>query len=208
MNELDALVERVVGPVRASEARKEAMREELLGHLASAYDEELSQRSDPRAAIAAVQERFGDVGSLRRQLQAVVPWIERIEAVLRKEIFMRRWIWVIGWLVVIAAMMCVMPERDFRQDLIIVGIIGALGMTRLSQEPNSFTRWLGPRWGWRVIGVLFGVAVILPALAMYKHEQRSGVEVVVPVVLGLIMAGIGIGSFGFSVRQRLAGTAR
>jgi hypothetical protein len=32
--------------------------------------------------------------------------------------------------------------------------------------------------------------------------------VVVPVVLGLIMVGIGIASFGSSIRQRLAGRAR
>ena len=116
---------------------------------------------------------------------------------------MRKWFWVIAWLVMIVVMMWLMPEQDFRQDLVIVGIIGAAGVIRLSQQPNSVTKWFGPRWGWRAIGILFGIGVILPALAQLRDGHRSGLEVGVPVALGSAMVLIAIVTFGEALRQRM-----
>jgi hypothetical protein len=204
VNELDAFVHQVVEQIRSSVARKAAMREELLGHLSEAYEEELSRCGDPKKAMEQVRKRFGDAGTLHHELQAVVPWAEQFSAVVRKEILMRKWFWVVAWMVMIVVMMFLMPERDFRQDLVFVGIVGALGVLRLSQKPNSITKWLGPRWGWRAIGVLFGVGVILPALAQLKHGARSGMEVGIPVALGTVMVLIGIVTFGDALRRQMS----
>jgi hypothetical protein len=207
VNELDAFVEQVLEQIRSSVARRAAMREELLGHLSEAYKEELSRGGDATKAMEEVRKRFGDAGILKVELQAVVPWAEQISALMRKEILMRKWFWVVAWLVMIIVMMCLMPNRDFREDMVIVGIIGAAGVMRLSQESNSITKWLGPKWGWRAVGVLFGVGVILPALAQLRQGARSGLEVGVPVALGTVMVLIGIVTFGDAVRRRLRAAA-
>ena len=120
---------------------------------------------------------------------------------------MAKWSWVIGWLAVIVLMMIAAPENDFRFDVAIVGIVGTAGMIRLTQESNSVTRWLGPRWGWRIVGILFGTGVILPALAMYRDHKRAGMEVVVPVMLGALMVGIAVVSIVYSIVKRPARVA-
>ncbi len=50
-----------------------------------------------------------------------------------------------------------------------------------------------------IFGVLFGPAVFLPALAKYKHQQVWSSEVVVPMVIGIIIAlvGVSIAIYGF-----------
>ena len=66
------------------------MREELLAHLTHLYEQELAAHADdPVAALAAARERFGDPASLRTELQATVP---RIERVLFVEIASTRWL--------------------------------------------------------------------------------------------------------------------
>ena len=202
MKDFIELVEQVLDPIRASHRRKNAMREELLAHLSAVYEEELDRSGDPQKAADATRRRFGDIAEVRGQLQAVVPMIERLMSILLPEVFMAKWSWVIGWVAAIVLMMIAAPETDFRIDLAIVGIIGAAGMTRLTQESNSITRWLGPRWGWRIVGILFGMGVILPALAMYRDRKHSGAEVVVPVLLGVLMVGIAVVSFVYSLVKR------
>jgi hypothetical protein len=54
------------------------MREELLAHLTSIYEEELASRSDPAVARAEALRRFGDPAALTRALQDSVPALERI----------------------------------------------------------------------------------------------------------------------------------
>jgi hypothetical protein len=77
--ELRKQVERIVRPIRASAWRKVRMREELLAHLTSIYEDELShQKGDQALAIAAAVERFGEPGGLRAELQATVPHVERV----------------------------------------------------------------------------------------------------------------------------------
>jgi hypothetical protein len=202
MKEFIDLVEQVVEPIRAGSRRKDAMREELLAHLSAVYEEEMNRSGNPQQAAEAARRRFGDVGEMREQLQGVVPVIERWISTLFPEVFMAKWSWVIGWVVVIVLMIVAAPNNDFRFDLVIVGIVGAAGITRLTQESNSITRWFGPRWGWRIVGILFGAGVILPALAMYRDQKRSGAEVVVPLMLGVLMVGIAVVSFVYSIAKR------
>jgi hypothetical protein len=71
-------VERAVRPVRAEPARKLKMRRELLAHLTSIYEEEVTRRSNPTAARAEALRRFGDPAALTRELQDSVPALERI----------------------------------------------------------------------------------------------------------------------------------
>ncbi len=60
--------------------RKRRMRDELLAHLSAIYDEELARHNDPLAAVAAAGERFGSPAELTAELQATVPYLERLEA--------------------------------------------------------------------------------------------------------------------------------
>ncbi len=71
-------IERVVGPVWASESRKDRMREELAAHLAASYEEERAQLGDERAAAERALQRLGEAGALTRSLQESVPWLERV----------------------------------------------------------------------------------------------------------------------------------
>jgi ATP-dependent Clp protease ATP-binding subunit ClpC len=72
------IVERTVRPVRASTARKRKMREELLAHLTAIYDQEQARCQDPNAAHIAAAQRFGDPAELSRELDAALPYHERI----------------------------------------------------------------------------------------------------------------------------------
>ena len=78
MKRLRNLVERAVRPVRASEARKNRMREELLGHLMALYDQERIAGEDQDRAVAVALARFGLPTDLTRELQHSVPRIERV----------------------------------------------------------------------------------------------------------------------------------
>jgi hypothetical protein len=78
MTELTQHVEWVVQPVRARPARKRRMRQELLGHLTAAYEEERARLGDDRLALNQALGRFGDPAELTRELQAAVPRLERV----------------------------------------------------------------------------------------------------------------------------------
>jgi hypothetical protein len=78
MTELTEAIERAVGPVRASRARRRRMRQELLTHLTTAYEEERARLGDDRLALSRALARFGDPAELTRELQAAVPWWERV----------------------------------------------------------------------------------------------------------------------------------
>ena len=79
------IVERAVRPVRAGTPCKRKIREELLAHLTEIYDEELARLHDPAAAIDAAARRFGDPAELSRELEAALPFHERISH------FVERW---------------------------------------------------------------------------------------------------------------------
>ncbi|MGA2799364.1 MAG: hypothetical protein ABSE63_17415 [Thermoguttaceae bacterium] len=71
-------VERAVRPVRASQARKLRMREELLAHLTAVFEEETTRSSDERSALDQAKQRFGDPRELAHELQQSVPISSRI----------------------------------------------------------------------------------------------------------------------------------
>ena len=62
------------------------MREELLAHLSAIYDQELVRLHTPGATLKAAAERFGNPGELAEQLQAALPFHERID------FFVERWL--------------------------------------------------------------------------------------------------------------------
>jgi hypothetical protein len=84
MKELMIHVERVVRPIRALESRKDRMREELLAHLTSIFDEELARLRDRAAAIHEAQRRLGDPTMLTRELQATSPRQEALGVVCER----------------------------------------------------------------------------------------------------------------------------
>jgi hypothetical protein len=80
LTQLKIIVERAVRPVRASLNRKRAMREELLAHVCSVFEQELARLADGPGALARTQERFGQAAELTEQLQTSVAtsdWLDR-----------------------------------------------------------------------------------------------------------------------------------
>src|SRR5262249_33367946 len=78
LTQLKIIVERAVRPVRASIARKQKMREELLAHVVGVFEEE-ARLGDEQAALARTQERFGQAAEVTGQLQASVPRSDRVD---------------------------------------------------------------------------------------------------------------------------------
>jgi hypothetical protein len=78
VKELMIAVERAVRPVRAEPRRKMKMRQELLAHLTSAYEEALSRLGNEDSAREEAVRRFGNPTDLTRELQASVPFYERV----------------------------------------------------------------------------------------------------------------------------------
>lgn len=78
LTRLMVIVERAVRPVRAGDAQKLRMREELLDHLTALYEEEFENLHDEAAAIARAEERFGTPGELTEELRQSISWLERI----------------------------------------------------------------------------------------------------------------------------------
>ncbi|MCC6698723.1 MAG: hypothetical protein IT365_24070 [Candidatus Hydrogenedentes bacterium] len=78
MKALRIHVERIVRPIRASVLRKNKMREELLAHLETAFEEESAVAISDCEALEQATKRLGDPRALREELQASVPWIERV----------------------------------------------------------------------------------------------------------------------------------
>jgi hypothetical protein len=79
---LKIVVERAVGPVRATMARKRRMREELLAHLLAIFDEEVEKLGDQQAALEQAKQRFGDPRELTTQLQQAVPRWDRYRSIV------------------------------------------------------------------------------------------------------------------------------
>lgn len=83
LKELKVVVERAVRPVGATTPRKRKMREELLAHLVSIFEEE-TRHGDERTALEQAKERFGDPKELSRQLRDTVPWWDGVCSVIEK----------------------------------------------------------------------------------------------------------------------------
>jgi len=73
--ELKIVVERAVRPVRATFYSKRKMREELLAHLVSIFEEEAEKLGDEQVALEEAKRRFGNPSELTGELQeAVSQW--------------------------------------------------------------------------------------------------------------------------------------
>jgi hypothetical protein len=86
MRELRIHIERIVRPIGASPRRKLRMREELLAHLTAIVEEE--------GSLERALTRFGDPQEIRRELQAAVPWRERLA---HTPLISDRWRVFAGW---------------------------------------------------------------------------------------------------------------
>jgi hypothetical protein len=73
LTEFKIIVERAVRPVRASVSRKQKMREEILAHVSSVFEEEAARLGDDRAALERTARRFGNPADVTSQLQESVP---------------------------------------------------------------------------------------------------------------------------------------
>ncbi len=73
-------VERLVAPLPLREAEKERLREELWGHLADCYREELGRTRDLDAAKSAACARLGNSDALAREYAHWATPVERIES--------------------------------------------------------------------------------------------------------------------------------
>ena len=60
LTQLKILVERAVRPVRASSSRKRKMREELLAHVTSVFEEEVARLANEQTALEGTAQRFGN----------------------------------------------------------------------------------------------------------------------------------------------------
>ena len=69
-------IEQAVGPVRASDTRKDRMREELAAHLAASWQEEID-REGTGSPAERVLRRLGPIDELTRSLQDSVPQFEQ-----------------------------------------------------------------------------------------------------------------------------------
>jgi len=100
---LESQIRDAVQSLPASPWRKRAMREELLAHLAGAYEQELAVAPDPAAALAAATTRFGNLDLIRNELLASVPPAERLVFTFlsKRELLMRRWTWIVVGIVLI-----------------------------------------------------------------------------------------------------------
>lgn len=77
MKALRQRVEQVVRPVRASQWTKDRMREELLAHLESLYEQELNRSSSAAMALDEATRQLGEARALTRDLQASVSVLEK-----------------------------------------------------------------------------------------------------------------------------------
>ena len=73
LTQLKIIVERAVRPVRASTSRKRKMREELLAHVSTVFEEEAEKLGEERAALERTALRFGNPAEVTAQLQESVP---------------------------------------------------------------------------------------------------------------------------------------
>ncbi len=139
------IVEKIVRPVRASTPRKRKMREELLAHLSAIYDQELVRLHTPAAALKAAAERFGNPVELTEQLQAALPFHERMDH------FVERWL---TWRA---------PESvaryALRQSLITLGILSTV-FSLLFIGILLRYGWSDDRW--TVIRVLASLTLLTP----------------------------------------------
>lgn len=203
--EFESALQNCIDPIAASAGRKRAMREEMLAHLLSSYDQELRRQPDERAAMDAAIRRMGGPEDLRRQLQASVPLPEHflILVVNRKETGML--LPIIG--IVLWSFGAFSNQQQVEAGGVVVFCASVLW--QMFQKDNFVSRRLGRNSPWMVgiLGVAFGAAVIMPALAKIKRDAAMTATVAEFLAIGVLIT-LGslllIGNAVWSRRARVA----
>jgi ATP-dependent Clp protease ATP-binding subunit ClpC len=143
--ELMKIVERSVRPVPSSTPRKRKMREELLAHLSTIYDEELARSGQAASAFKDAARRFGAPAEVAREFQASLPIHERISNFIERFVAYRA------------------PESAARYSLRIAWHTLVL----LSAVLGIVTGGVALRYGWTdevktLAGVLGAIVVLTP----------------------------------------------
>jgi hypothetical protein len=150
-------VERAVRGLRAGTAWKRKTREELLAHLTTIYDEELSRRHDPMAAMRAAAERFGDPAELLRELESALPASQR-RAYLFERIF--------GWRAPESAARYMLRQATL-SFAIMLALCSLTAIATLSLAPAGQNSWQLVRTALAVV-LITPVAQFLLGLLYYK----------------------------------------
>lgn len=90
LKELRVVVERAVRPVQATMSRKRKMREELLGHLVSIFEEEMLLNGDEQTSLEHAKQRFGDVHELSEQIKGSIPRREWFSCFTERVVLFRK----------------------------------------------------------------------------------------------------------------------
>lgn len=207
IREFEALVAGAVEAIAASPGRKSVMREELLEHLLERYQAELCRQPDARSAVRTAIGRMGNANELRAQLQATVPLPERLLHLFldRKERFMSRWLWVLGIAAIVAADALSFPQSE-QVQLAGVALVSGLAFRHLWQKDKSAPRLIGPAWPWLpgFVAVMFGTALILPAMAKMKQAGGPSLLPAEFMAVGAIIALGGLGLIAHGIKTRPA----
>jgi hypothetical protein len=107
---LRAYLDRLVAAVPTGRARQQEMREELQAHLHALYEKELLRLHDERAAIMSAIQQFGASDDLTSELQASVPFWERLKFLVQeKGTIMWRWLLLVGCIAIPVGLGFVFP---------------------------------------------------------------------------------------------------
>jgi hypothetical protein len=195
---------RAIRPIAASPGRKRTMREEMLSHLLSSYQEELGRQADERTAVDTALQRLGNPEELQLQLQASVPFLERVLFLCldRKETFMSRWLWIVGLVAWVLGSQLSFPHNE-QLEFAGIAIFCGCAFWHLCQKDNIALRLIGPRWPWFAgcVAILFGTAVILPAMAKIKNEGVFAALSVESMALGALITLAGLGFLARAIKR-------
>lgn len=114
--QLHEIVDVALRAVRASAARKQEMREELLAHVAQSFAEEMARGGDERAALAATRSRFGAAEEVGSELQESVPLAERLFLISEKDLLMSSKFWLATIFVIATGPAIILPAMALYRD--------------------------------------------------------------------------------------------
>jgi drug/metabolite transporter (DMT)-like permease len=88
---------------------------------------------------------------------------------------------------------------------ICLGLIAGIAMARFWHSDNAVARDIRAKspWIFGPLAILFGPAMILPALAKIKQQHAPVVEVLGPMLIGVIILVTGFVLVGFGIRRRM-----
>jgi hypothetical protein len=153
-------IEQVVGPIRACDARKDRMREELAAHLAASWQEERDRSGDECDASERAIRRMGEIGELSRSLQESAPRLER-------------WLCTpvppLSWVDVVDGRMSPRTgETPLRHAVrVTVGLTAAIAATQLIVVPVATAIHARPRTDWATTLLWAGASLVVTAAGAF-----------------------------------------